>query len=68
MRMNSRGHVTNSKRKDPLQEARNPIHNRIRFQKRQQEEREASRRLKEELTQRDVGDELDDMRRDDDSI
>ena len=39
--------MTNSKRKDPLQEARNPVHNRIRYQKRMQEERETKELMEE---------------------
>jgi hypothetical protein len=39
--------LTNSKKKDPLQEVRNPVHNRIRYQKRLQEEREARKILRE---------------------
>ena len=42
--------MTNTKRKNPLEEARNPHQNRIRYQRRIQEEKEAERQLKEELT------------------
>ena len=41
--------MTNTKRKNALEEARNPKQNRIRYQRRIQEEREAKERMREEL-------------------
>jgi hypothetical protein len=42
--------MTNTQKKKALEEARNPVQNRIRYQKRLQEEKEAAQRMKEELT------------------
>lgn len=52
--------MTNSKRKDPLQEARNPVHNRIRFQKRMQEEKELEKYIEEELRRLSEEEDFDD--------
>ena len=41
--------MTNTKRKNPLEEARNPVQNRIRYQRRKQQEQEAKEQLKEAL-------------------
>lgn len=43
--------MTNSQRYNPLDEVRNPKQNRIRYQRRIQEEREAKERMREELEQ-----------------
>lgn len=41
--------MTNTRRKNALEEIRNPVHNRIRYQRRKQEEQEIQELLEEEL-------------------
>ena len=48
--------MTNTRRKNPLEEARNPVKNRIRYQKRKQEEQEATRQLREDLKRQEEED------------